>query len=159
MAHIGHNYPVHFRRDFNLNVTNNSAGFAKGYNHGFAAASGTIGLALSTAPLVCIAQDETSFAGMKWTSDIVLRAGHPVKFECQTIEPPSFLDILIRGELTDVVLGSLGICTYGALNVFQYRTLNFRWDQLSLTHPSLFFVGASSITQFDAIRWPQWNNL
>lgn len=159
MAHLGKVYPVHFRRDFNLNVTNNGAGFAKAYNCFFAGASGTIGAELRVKPLVCIAKDETTFAGMKWESNFEPRAGYYVKFVAATIFPPTPNDILIRGELTEQTLGSLGVATFGALNQFVYNSLNMHWDPLSLTHPALFAMGSTQFTQFDRVRWAQWNNL
>ena len=159
MAHLGKVYPVHFRRDFNLNVQNNSVGFAKAYNHFFAGASGTIGVALQTKPLVCIAQDETTFAGMKWDSGWQPRAGYSVKFSCETTFPPGAADILVSGELREQVIGILGTAVFGTLNQFVYNSFNFHWDPLSFTHLALFGLGSNLSTQFDRVRWAQWNSI
>jgi len=159
MAHKGHNYPVHFRRDFNLNVGNNSVGWARAYNVFFVGSTGTVGEALIAKPLVAIEADGPIYPGMKWNVSPVSRAGRTISFLMNTILPPGTADILIGGQLIDSVLGSLGTCRFGALDIFGYTNFNFRWDTSSMTHPSLFFVGPSTFTQCSAVRWPQWNNL
>jgi len=159
MSHAGRNYPVHFRRDFNLNSQNNNVGFAAGYNCSFAGASGTIGAALAHAPLIAIAADIHTFNGMKWKVDPTMAGGHSVTMELKTVTPPPTVDILILAELFDSVVGSLGVAQFGVLNIFTYTNFNLHWDPLSFTHIGLFAMGSTQFTQCGAIRWPQWNNL
>lgn len=159
MAHVGHNYPVHFRRDFNFNTLNNSAGFAAGYNCTFSGASGTIGSFLASHPLIAIAHDEKTFDGMNWKVAPTVANGHTVTMDIRTVTPPPTLDILIHAELFDDAVGSLGVAQFAAKELAQYSTFNLRWDPFSFTHPSLFSMGSTQFTVCGAIRWLQWNNL
>jgi hypothetical protein len=159
MAHRGHNYPVHFRRDFNLNSSTNNNGFAKGYNHDFQQAIGTIGQALHGHPLVMVAYDESTFNGMRWKSPVVAAGGHYVHFECTTVFPASPADIRIEGQLIDESLGPLGDAVAGFLDQFFYRSFNFHWVPFSFPYGDLFGMSTSSFTTCGAVLWQQWNNL
>ena len=105
MAHKGKQYPVHFRRDFNLDVSTNNIGIAKGYSLACHDCSGSVGVVLSTRLVHCKAVDETTFQGLKYESSVMHIGSRFVQFKA-TFEWDFTLKALIgTGHLTDTVAG------------------------------------------------------
>jgi len=68
MAHIGNVWPVHFRRDFNLNATNNRFGWANRYL-AVASVLGTgFGPVLNGAQFLCDPQPQPRLDELAWQS-------------------------------------------------------------------------------------------
>lgn len=107
MAHSGKQYPVHFRRDFNINLTNFMFGYAKAYFFFWQAYAGDLGVAVGHQEFRCDAVDETSFNGLKWRSPVYVINGHQVYTELRTTVADGWDFIQQIAELWDLSHGLL----------------------------------------------------
>lgn len=159
MAHVGRDYPVHFRRDLNLVVTNNRRGYARAYDCFANDKSGSIGLALNRQAMHVHAVDETTFEFAKWTQDYQPVAGFNVKF---TIELSPTKGDVYKGPSLEIRERSIGIlATYSALvpGTAGYSTITWNVDLASLTHPTLYNDTVTLRAGAQAIKWTEYHSI
>lgn len=159
MAHIGKNYPVHFRRDCNLGCKSNRVGYPKGFVIRTTPQPGLIGSNWNGRRFLCIAVNEDSLTELRWESEELNIVGRWVRCVCwlpisEVNEGP-----LVRWEFFDRIKGS--ICRGGAAvpGGGQRNNASGGLEVFYSPHPELWSGFAPSITLCDPILWPEWNSL
>ncbi len=159
MAHRGKTYPVHFRRDWNLGVTNNSKGFAKGYYVFTPGGFGSLGAALKGKKFTCVTFDELTFSGLKWKSAKQSVGGVQMRCEMTTSIAQGFPIAVATGQIIADGIGVL-INFRGPQPVnFNYGSLKLGFDPGDCPNPAYFSAGADRSINANAILWNDWNNL
>jgi hypothetical protein len=159
MAHVGKFYPVHFRRDLNLNISNNNAGYPRAYDCFANDKQGSLGLYLNRVPFHCHAVSERTFQFAKWDQDYQYVRGFYVKFT-----------LTLSGGRQDVYDGpglvirerSLGIlATYlkRVAGTAGYKQLVLQLDIGSITHPTVYDDQVTQRAGAQAIEWTEYHNI
>lgn len=159
MAHAGKRYPVHFRRDFNLNVTTNSVGIAKAYALTSQSGFGVVGQALPGKRFVCITRDETTFPGAIWESESQSVGGRDISIliVCDPAKVNSGIVAML--QMIDSSAGAIGQASIGGINLKSYTNFQVSWDQQFTPRRDLFLPHIGTTGILAAVLWSEWNNL
>lgn len=157
MAHTGKQYPVHFRRDFNINLQNYVLGYARAYFFFWQGYAGDLGVAVGHQEFRCDAVDETSFNGLKWRSPVYVLDGHQVYTELRTTVADGWDHIQQVAELWDLSHGLL-------VNTAALQNAEFTHDHVfysgnSNTAPRNPYIGPifnQSVATALAVRWARY---
>lgn len=159
MAHAGKNYPVHFRRDWSLDVPNYNQAAGRGYRFIAGDTFGTVGLWLRSNLVDCIAYEETSFQGLKWRSHWTPAAGRSIRVQMETSIANGFPGFFWRGEVIDSVKGTIGKFSGKAAGFSNYKIISGLWDAQFHPEPDLFGASTLSTHGATAMNWSHWNSL
>jgi len=160
MAHVGKYYPVHFRRDLNLDLFSNTFGIARAYGCQSQHFTGSVGSALNSRRLIANAVDEPTFQLANWLSEYELVAGRQVRFNIESSVVFGFPQLLMRVAVEDQSLGILG---YGSVlrTTFTtgYNQVHAYWVP-TFPYPALF-SGSVGLSRWDlrAVEWEEYNVL
>jgi len=159
MAHVGKFYPVMFRRDFNLNITNNRNGYARAYD-GFANdKGGPIGLALNTKPMHCHVVDEHSTTKIVWSQDYQPVAGFNVKFTFSLAITRAAIYAGPSLEIRERSLGILATYSTRVVGTAGYKSLVLQLDAGSVTHPTFYSDNVTQRAGAQAIEWAEYHSI
>jgi len=159
VAHSGKRYPVHFRRDFNLNSRTNNVGFGRGYRFSTQGCLGDVGLVLSHTALNCTDVDAKTFDGLKWESTPRTLGGRLVHVQIVITWDKVNKRLLQAGQLIDSVKGTIGKFSGIVPQSGEYGQLNFAWDAFFHPEPTLFGATIFATASAKVIEWSAWNNL
>lgn len=159
MAHVGKFYPVHFRRDLNLRVTNNRGGYARAYDAFANDKGGTVGVALNRKAMHCHAVDEKTFEFAKWTQPFQPIAGFNVRFTIVLTPTQGDVDVgplLIIEERSLGVLARYETLPSGALG---YSVFDFMLIPGSITTPAVYDDPITLRAGCQAIKWEEYHQI
>lgn len=160
MAHAGKYYPVHFRRDLNLNQSTNNFGLARAYAVRSSLYTGTVGVPLNSKRIICHAVDEPTFQFAKWESEWFTCGTRTVRWLLECSLAKGYPTELMRVQIFDQVIGLLGYSSIITANHLTYRNLAGAWVQASSTHPDLLYGFVNSTrNNVDAVDWAEYNGL
>lgn len=159
MAHIGRFYPVHFRRDLNLDLTNNNRGYAKYYVAGCNGLAGIIGAYLVNNLVRCLAVEELTFKLAKWKSANIVHGGRTFHYELTVTTAMGFPDNAIRIEVIDHAFGMVLRKDVPRFPRQQFTLIDASLFGATAPNPTLLQVSSSNAgCQLRALLWPAANN-
>lgn len=159
MAHAGKAYPVHFRRDLNVNSVTNNEGWPRAFGLISSNGQGEVGLHLAGNRWVCIAQQEKTFHGLLYESQYITVNGHDVMFRLTGNQDTWDTSASMQGLLIDRVKGTLGRFGNGYGTTGRYHSGSGSYELLFSPFPDLFRVFDSVVVATNAVLWEEWNNL
>lgn len=137
MAHSGRFYPVHFRRDFNLNLMSNNSGFPKGFIFDGTSLTGSIGHYLDLHSVLCPARDEVVLPTPFWQSDATPGGGRTFYIQVTSaIDGISGITTL-RGSVFDSVAGEIGRFSGPRKSQVSYGVWGGEWSRTFVPRPDL----------------------
>lgn len=153
MAHLGKDYPVHFRRDWSPDVGNYRIAHARDYFFICRSASGTIGGSLPVAGIRCKAFNERTADVPEWRSAPTNVNGRSVTviITLTSLQPSNVMGNRI--EIFDAIQGSVARGTGVTAATSGYRILAGHFDQSWKPHPALFDSSTGVIWNCEAARW------
>lgn len=152
--HVGKNWPLAVRRDYNLHQQTNSAGFAAQYDFGMSLVGGPVGTWLETNTIRIKEHDPNSSQFARWSSAPTFANGRLItcSMECSDAGDDGYMRT--QWVLSDSILGKLVGGTALHTLHFVYGVLGSTLQPTEFLHPAIlnsthFFSGAS----FDYVPW------
>jgi hypothetical protein len=159
MAHSGRVYPVHFRRDWNLDVFNNNRGYGRGYVWSCDGGFGTIGIAMHGLGFNLVAVNEDSADQPIWESAVQTVAGRKIGIVQSLVYNGTLKRVEHSAQVTDSIVGSLAIYRGIVAAGLSFNQLQMNLDNASVTHPLIFLPTQSSSARSVVMNWAKWNSL
>lgn len=159
MAHSGKTYPVHFRRDLNINSTTNNTGWPRAFGLTSDNAFGTVGSNLLGHRWVCIARDEPTYPGLLYESEYITISGRDIMFRLVGDQTTFNTNPALLGEINDRVKGNLGHFGQGYAPTGHYQQGSGSYRFFEDPFPDLFRVVFNTNVVTGAVLWEEWNNL
>jgi len=159
VAHVGRDYPVHLRRDLNLNCFNNRNGLPRAWSCTFDNKGGSIGLALNGKTMFCHAQDESTFEFAKWIGDYETHASRNVRLEVFLTSTQGEVGKGPWLYIRDKVYGNIAVYKSFVANLTAYGEIAMQWDETFRPHPELWVDAVTQRVTPTAVRWTEYHRI
>jgi len=159
MAHVGKLYPVHFRRDFSLDLTSYRFAMPKAFWLRSFQTSGVVGNLLSNKVLPCIEVNALTSVNAEWQSDVINLGGRMVHATINTISGWNTPTRILEAEIFDAVQGSIGKAAFDWNFLGSYRNWNGGFISSSFVRPLLLTGPPFCAASLTGLTWPEWHAL
>lgn len=138
MAHRGKYYPVHFRRDFNLNLNSNASGFPMGFRFDGGSLAGAIGVWLNLNRVLVPARFEHTAPRPYWLSEKISGGGRNFYVQIDPDLDGNSGITKLKGEVLDSVAGEVGRFSGVRSSNVSYGVWQGTFDITFVPQPSIF---------------------
>lgn len=159
MAHVGVIYPVHWRRDIALNLTNYRVAYGRAYSVTVDGKSGSLGLAMQGVPFYAHAQDETTFTFARWQDAYKSFHGRDIRWEGLISATGPEIGTGATWTLRDRLLGPLAVYKPFLGQLHAYQELPSTLVDGSLSHPELYNDTVTLRIIPDAVKWETYHHI
>jgi len=159
MAHVGKLYPVHFRRDFSLDLTSYRFAMPKAFWLRSLQTSGVVGNLLFNKVLPCIEVNALTSINAEWESDVINLGGRMVHATINTKSGWPYPDQRLQFEIFDGIQGSIGKGELFLRVAGGYARWNGVFDPASFVRPLLLTGPPSTAASVTELTWAEWNAL